>query len=198
MLKRAFDLTAVLLTAPVWVPVLLVAAVAIRIFQHGPVFFVQERAGRHGVPFRIFKFRTMSDERDASGELLDDAQRITTVGNIVRKTSVDEIPQLLNVLKGDMSLVGPRPLLMEYLPLYSPKHRRRHEVLPGITGLAQVNGRNLLSWDERLDLDVRYVDTCGMWTDLRILLRTVLSVVRRHGVSSGTQATMHKYRGPGS
>lgn len=198
MLKRAFDLIVVLFSAALWAPLLLAAAIAIRLFQRGPVFFVQERAGLHGAPFRIYKFCTMSNEKDANGELLDDAQRITRLGQVLRKTSIDEIPQLLNVLKGDMSLVGPRPLLMEYLPLYSQEHARRHEVLPGITGLAQVNGRNLLSWDARLDLDVRYVETHSLWTDLKILTRTITSVLRRQGVSSDAHATMHKYRGPGS
>ncbi len=198
MAKRLLDLVLVLLTLPAWLLVLGLTWCAIALADGRPAFFVQERAGRHGRPFKLIKFRTMNNAVDANGELLDDASRITRVGRAVRSSSLDEVPQLLNVLKGDMSLVGPRPLLMEYLPLYSDEHARRHEVAPGITGLAQVSGRNLLSWDERFDLDIRYVNTRSLLGDLRILAATVSSVLLRKGVSSQSSATMHRYRGPGS
>lgn len=197
-MKRAFDLMLLVLTAPLWLPLLGLTALALGLFQGRPVFFVQERIGRGGRPFRIFKFRTMTDRRGADGELLDDAERLTSVGRFVRKTSLDELPQLWNVLRGEMSLVGPRPLLPEYLPLYPAHHARRHEVRPGITGLAQISGRNLLGWDERLDLDVTYVERQSLALDLTILARTVAGVLTRRGVSSAEGPTMHRYRGPGS
>lgn len=198
MIKRAFDLLLVCATLPLWLLLLAFTWLAIKLTQGGEVFFVQQRAGLSGQPFRIIKFRTMNDDRDSSGQLMDDEHRITRLGSLLRKTSLDEVPQLINVLNGTMSLVGPRPLLMDYLPLYSPEHARRHEVRPGITGLAQISGRNLLSWDDRLDLDVRYVDEQCLWLDLRILIGTVVNVLRRRGVSSAESVTMHRYRGPGS
>jgi len=188
----------IFVSLPLWLPLLLLTALLLAVSQRGSVFFLQERPGLNGRPYRILKFKTMSDARDANGELLPDSERITRVGRIVRQASLDELPQLINVVKGDMSLVGPRPLLMEYLPLYSDYHRRRHEVLPGITGLAQVSGRNLLSWDERFDLDVQYVDSRSLRVDIRILGATVIKVLRRQGISSASEETMPPYRGPGS
>ncbi len=160
-----------------------------------PVLFTQVRPGLHGKPFRIFKFRTMTDARDARGALLPDAQRITPFGRFLRASSLDELPELWNVLWGEMSLVGPRPLLMEYLPLYSPEQARRHEVRPGITGWAQVNGRNAISWTNKFALDVWYVDHRCLWLDVRILWMTVRKVLVRHGISADGEATMPKFEG---
>lgn len=195
MLKRALDLGvagAVLLVAA---PVMAAAAVAIRLRMGSPVLFRQTRPGLGGRPFQILKFRTMRDAVDAAGQPLPDADRITAVGEFLRKTSIDELPQMWNVLRGDMSLVGPRPLLMEYLPLYSPAQARRHEVRPGITGWTQVNGRNALSWEEKFRLDVWYVDHRSFRLDLRILALTALRVLRRDGISQHGHATMEKFRG---
>ena len=160
-----------------------------------PVLFRQLRPGLHGRPFRMVKFRTMTDERGADGELLPDAPRLTSFGRFLRATSLDELPELWNVLRGEMSLVGPRPLLMEYLPLYSPEQARRHEVRPGITGWAQVNGRNALSWEERFKLDIWYVDHRSLWLDLRILWLTVRKVIVREGISAQGEATMPRFTG---
>jgi lipopolysaccharide/colanic/teichoic acid biosynthesis glycosyltransferase len=158
-------------------------------------FFLQERPGKDGRIFRIVKFKTMTDERDAEGNLLPDAQRLTKVGKFVRSTSIDELPQLLNVLKGDMSLIGPRPLLVQYLPLYTPEQARRHEVRPGITGWAQVHGRNAISWQEKFKLDVWYVDHCALMTDLKVLWLTVVNVLKRKDINSATSATMEFFTG---
>lgn len=158
-------------------------------------FFLQERPGKDGRIFKIIKFKTMTDERDADGNLLPDAQRLTKVGRFVRSTSIDELPQLLNVLKGDMSLIGPRPLLVQYLPLYSPEQARRHEVRPGITGWAQVHGRNAISWQEKFKLDVWYVDHCSFVTDLKVVGLTVKNVLRRKDINSATAATMEYFTG---
>ena len=160
-----------------------------------PVFFRQVRPGLHGKPFQMVKFRTMTDERGPDGELLPDAQRLTPFGRFLRTASLDELPELWNVLKGDMSLVGPRPLLMEYLPLYSPEQARRHDVRPGITGWAQVNGRNALNWEEKFKLDVWYVDHRSLWLDIRILWLTVKKVLVREGISAQGEATMPKFTG---
>jgi len=177
---------------------LLLLALVVRITLGGPVLFRQVRPGLHGRPFRMIKFRTMTDARDADGALLPDAQRLTPLGRFLRATSLDELPELWNVIRGDMSLVGPRPLLMEYLPLYSAEQARRHEVRPGVTGWAQVNGRNSLSWERRLEMDVWYVDHQSFWLDLRILVMTVGKVVRRDGISADGEATMPKFTGNGS
>ena len=160
-----------------------------------PVFFRQVRPGLEGQLFTVYKFRTMANDVDAKGELLPDRNRLTSFGNVMRKASLDELPQLLNVLKGDMSLVGPRPLLVEYLPLYSPAQARRHEVRPGITGWAQVNGRNAVDWDERFALDVWYVDNRSMMLDLKILVMTAMKVLRRDGIAAKGEATMSKFAG---
>lgn len=158
-------------------------------------FFRQERPGRGGRIFRVVKFKTMTDERDAAGQLLPDAQRLTKVGRLVRSTSIDELPQLWNVLKGDMSLIGPRPLLVQYLPLYSPEQARRHEVRPGITGWAQVHGRNAISWQKKFELDVWYVDHISFRTDCKVVLTTLKKVLRREDINSATAATMEFFNG---
>lgn len=176
-------------------PLFLFLVVIIRLCQGPPVFFTQTRPGLHGDPFCMVKFRTMVDLRDEAGNLRPDAQRLTTIGRFLRTTSLDELPELWNVLRGDMSLVGPRPLLMEYLPLYNENQRRRHEVRPGITGWAQVNGRNFLSWEEKFALDVWYVDNQSLYLDLKILLTTVCKVIKRDGISEAGEATMTKFTG---
>lgn len=160
-----------------------------------PVLFSQTRPGRHGKPFKMIKFRTMRDAIDADGRPLPDAERLTKLGRFLRSSSLDELPELWNVLKGDMSLVGPRPLLMEYLPLYSEEQARRHEVRPGVTGWAQVNGRNAISWDEKFALDVWYVDNRSLWLDLKIIWLTLRKVVKREGISAAGEATMSKFTG---
>jgi lipopolysaccharide/colanic/teichoic acid biosynthesis glycosyltransferase len=193
--QRPRDLGLILLAAPVILPTVLILALAIRVTLGGPVLFRQPRPGRHGRPFTMMKFRTMSDARDSAGQLLPDAQRLGTVGRLLRSSSLDELPELFHVLTGEMSLVGPRPLLTEYLPLYSAEQRRRHAVRPGITGWAQVNGRNRLPWPERLAMDVWYVDHQSFWLDLRIIGLTLLRVVQRSGISAEGQATMTPFRG---
>lgn len=194
-MKRLFDFSvALLILAAVW-PLLALLAVLVRLRLGSPVLFRQQRPGLHGRPFHICKFRTMTDARDARGELLPDAGRLTPLGRFLRRFSLDELPQLFNVLRGELSLVGPRPLLMEYLPLYSPEQARRHEVRPGITGWAQVNGRNAISWEERFKLDVWYVDHRSFLLDMKILWMTLLRVVRSEGVSQQGHATMEKFRG---
>jgi len=160
-----------------------------------PAFFIQQRPGLQGKPFKMVKFRTMTRERDSAGNLLPDEDRLTAFGRFLRSSSVDELPELLNVLKGDMSLVGPRPLLMEYLPQYSERQYRRHEVRPGITGWAQVNGRNTLSWEEKFELDVWYVENKSLWLDVKIIFLTVWKVFRRDGISHGDEATMPRFEG---
>jgi lipopolysaccharide/colanic/teichoic acid biosynthesis glycosyltransferase len=194
--KRAFDLTCIILTAAFWLPLLALVAVLVRIKLGAPVLFRQLRPGKDGKPFLMLKFRTMTNARDAlTGQLLPDDERLIPFGRILRSSSLDELPELWNVLLGEMSLVGPRPLLSEYLPLYSERQRRRHEVVPGITGWAQVNGRNAIGWDEKLELDVWYVENRSFWLDLRILSMTIVKVIRRHGISGEGSATMEKFRG---
>lgn len=193
--KRCFDILVSAAGVILLSPVLAILAVLVRFSLGSPVLFRQVRPGLHGRPFTMVKFRTMRDAIDAHGRALPDAERLTRFGSFLRSTSLDELPELWNVLKGDMSLVGPRPLLMEYLPLYSPEQARRHEVRPGITGWAQVNGRNALSWDEKFVMDVWYVDHQSFWLDMRILLMTVISVFRRDGISQPGHATMEVFRG---
>jgi lipopolysaccharide/colanic/teichoic acid biosynthesis glycosyltransferase len=192
-MKRAFDVVASLAALIVISPVLLVVAVFVRARLGSPVLFAQRRPGLGGRIFTLWKFRTMTDARDAAGNLLPDAERLTKFGRLLRSTSLDELPELWNVLRGDMSFVGPRPLLVSYLPRYSPEQARRHEVRPGITGWAQVNGRNATTWDERLRLDTWYVDHRTMGLDLNILLRTVTIVLRREGVSAPDSVTMREF-----
>lgn len=198
MIKRLIDILASLLGLVLLSPVLLLVFLLVRIQMGSPVLFRQVRPGMNGKPFEMVKFRTMLDAVDAQGNPLPDDQRLTRLGSFLRSTSLDELPELWNVLKGDMSLVGPRPLLMEYLPLYSPEQARRHEVRPGVTGWAQVNGRNALSWDEKFKLDVWYVDNQSLWLDIRILFLTVKKVLVREGISADGEATMSKFKGPGS
>ena len=194
-MKRLFDLLLSFgLLLALALPLLLLWGL-VRRKLGSPVLFRQVRPGLHGRPFMMVKFRTMTDEHGADGELLPDAQRLTPFGRFLRAASLDELPELWNVLRGEMSLVGPRPLLMEYLPLYSPEQARRHEVRPGITGWAQVNGRNALSWEERFKLDVWYVDHRSLWLDLRILWLTVRKVIVREGISAQGEATMPRFTG---
>ena len=176
-------------------PIMLLLALLIRLNLGSPVLFCQQRPGLHAVPFKIYKFRTMTDERDSSGALLPDELRLNSFGKWLRKMSLDELPQLFNVIKGDLSLVGPRPLLMEYLPLYTPEQARRHDVKPGITGWAQVNGRNAISWEEKFRLDVWYVDHQSFWLDMKILWMTAMKVVKSEGISQKGQATMEAFKG---
>jgi lipopolysaccharide/colanic/teichoic acid biosynthesis glycosyltransferase len=193
MLKRGFDLLMTILFAPLWVPLLAVVAGIVRVKLGAPVLFRQRRPGRHAEIFELIKFRTMTDSRDEQGRLRTDAERLTPVGRWLRSTSLDELPQLWNVLRGEMSLVGPRPLRVEYLERYSPRQARRHEVRPGLTGLVQVMGRNALTWDEKFEWDVRYVETQGFWLDLKILLLTIKTVVLRTGIAAQGDATMPEF-----
>jgi lipopolysaccharide/colanic/teichoic acid biosynthesis glycosyltransferase len=193
--KRTFDIVAGALLLILAAPWMLLVAAAVGIATGAPVLFRQRRSGRGAQPIEIWKFRTMTEARDQAGRLLPDEQRLTRLGRFLRATSLDELPQLWNVLRGDMSLVGPRPLLPKYLPLYSPRQARRHEVRPGITGWSQVNGRNAIDWTTRLELDVWYVDHRSLWLDLKILLKTAATLVRRSGVSHGGHATMPEFRG---
>lgn len=194
-LKRAFDLSVGGLALLLLLPVLLVVALLVRLMLGSPVLFNQRRPGLRGRPFIMLKFRTMTDARDSSGELLPDGARLGRLGQWLRSSSIDELPALFNVLAGDMSLVGPRPLLMEYLPLYTREQNRRHEVRPGITGWAQVNGRNAISWNEKFSLDVWYVENWSLGLDLRILLMTLVRVLRREGISQEGRVTVDKFRG---
>ena len=195
MILRLRDIVGALAGLVLLAPLLAAIALGIRFTLGGPVLFRQVRPGLHGRPFGLVKFRTMRDALDASGAPLPDEQRLTRFGRFLRTTSLDELPELWNVLIGDMSLVGPRPLLMEYLPLYSPRQARRHEVKPGITGWAQVSGRNALGWDEKFALDVWYVDHRSHWLDLKILALTVIKVLRAEGISQKGHATMEKFGG---
>lgn len=194
-MKRFFDFVCALVGVILLSLVIAVTALLIRSKLGSPVIFKQQRPGLHGKPFFVYKFRTMTDERDESGELLPDSIRLTSFGQLLRKLSLDELPQLFNVLKGDISLVGPRPLLMEYLDLYSPEQARRHDVRPGITGWAQVNGRNAISWEEKFKLDIWYVDHRSFWLDIKILFMTVLKVFKSEGISQDGHATMPFFKG---
>lgn len=195
IMKRLVDFSLTLLGLFASSPLLMVLWILVRIKHGSPVLFRQIRPGEHGRPFTMYKFRTMAEECDAGGNLLADEQRMNGFGRFMRSTSLDELPELINVLKGEMSLVGPRPLLMEYLPLYTSEQARRHEVRPGITGWAQVNGRNAISWEEKFKLDIWYVDNRSLWLDLKIIFLTVRKVVVREGISAEGEATMQKFRG---
>lgn len=194
--KRVIDFTiALIVLLAIW-PILLVIYIWLAIANKGAgAFFFQERLGKNGKIFKVIKFKTMTDERDVQGDLLPDADRLTPVGRFVRSTSIDELPQLINVLKGDMSLIGPRPLLVQYLPLYNKEQARRHEVRPGITGWAQVHGRNAISWTEKFKLDVWYVDHVSLLTDLKVIFITIKKVVCREDINSATAATMEYFDG---
>jgi lipopolysaccharide/colanic/teichoic acid biosynthesis glycosyltransferase len=198
MLKRVFDVLVSAVALLLLCPVILFVAWQISRKMGSPVLFRQVRPGLNGKPFEMIKFRTMKDAMDASGNSLPDAERLTPFGQFLRSSSLDELPELWNVLKGDMSLVGPRPLLMEYLPLYSPEQARRHEVRPGVTGWAQVNGRNTLSWEDKFKLDVWYVDNRSLWLDIKVLFLTVKKVLVRDGISAEGEATMSKFTGSDS
>lgn len=194
--KRLIDFIIVFCVLAVIWPILLVITLWLHFANKGGgAFFTQERPGKGGIVFRVIKFKTMTDERDADGNLLPDADRLTNVGRFVRSTSIDELPQLINVLKGDMALIGPRPLLVQYLPLYSKEQARRHDVRPGITGWAQVNGRNAISWTKKFELDVWYVDHCSFLLDVKIIFLTIKKVFVREGISQEGQATMEFFTG---
>ena len=192
--KRLIDVTAAVLVLIFFSP-LFIGVYLLLILSQNSAFFTQDRPGKNGKVFKLIKFKTMSDKRDAQGNLLPDAERLTKVGKWVRSTSLDELPQLINVLKGDMSLIGPRPLLIKYLPLYSETQKRRHEVRPGITGWAQVNGRNAISWDKKFEYDVWYVDHLSFLLDCKIVWRTIKKVIIREGISSDTSVTMEPFKG---
>lgn len=194
-MPRIFDLFCLALALPFVLPLLLVVALLVYFNFGRPIFFGQERGGYRGTLFRIYKFRTMTNDRDADGNLLPDAQRLTEAGRFLRSTSLDELPSLWNLLRGDIRLVGPRPFIADYLPLYSGEQRRRHDVQPGITGWAQVNGRNALSWDEKFALDLWYVDNRSVLLDLKILLLTAAKVLGRHGISAQDDVTMPRFDG---
>ena len=196
LFKRVTDFCVIFIALGVLCAPLLIITLWLYFANKGAgVFFMQERPGKNGKIFKVIKFKTMTDERDVDGNLLPDAQRLTKVGRFVRSTSIDELPQLINVLKGDMALIGPRPLLPQYLPLYSKEQARRHEVRPGITGWAQVNGRNAISWTRKFELDVWYVDHCSFLLDLKIIFMTIKKVFVREGISSETSVTMEAFTG---
>lgn len=195
IIKRAADFLLALAALVVLAIPLGLVALLVKTKLGSPVIFKQDRPGRNGEIFTLCKFRTMTDERDANGELLPDEIRLTKFGKLMRSLSLDELPELYNILKGDMSFVGPRPLLVKYLPLYNARQSMRHNVRPGLTGLAQVNGRNLLTWEEKFEWDVRYVESISPWLDIKILFRTVLNVLKREGISSETSATMEAFTG---
>lgn len=195
MLKKLFDITVSSSLLLVASPILISASVVISKKMGNPVLFKQTRPGQNEKPFQILKFRTMTDERDSNGELLPDDKRMTKTGNFIRKTSIDELPQLINVLKGDLSLVGPRPLLMEYLPLYTEEQKKRHLVKPGITGWAQVNGRNAISWEDKFKLDVWYVENQSFKLDMYILYKTFYNVIKRKDISASNHVTIEPFKG---
>lgn len=195
IIKRPMDFTLSLIAILLLSPILLVVAILVRMKLGSPVLFKQKRPGLNEKIFTMHKFRTMTDEKDENGELLPDSVRLTKFGKFLRSTSLDELPELFNILKGDMSIVGPRPLLVQYLPLYNDHQKRRHDVRPGLTGLAQVNGRNAISWEEKFDLDVKYVDHISFSNDLSIIILTFKKVFAREGINSETAATMEPFRG---
>lgn len=194
--KRIIDFTIVFIALLIIWPILLIITIWLHFANKGAgAFFTQERPGKDGKIFKVIKYKTMTDERDKKGNLLPDAQRLTNVGKFVRSTSIDELPQLINVLKGDMSLIGPRPLRVHYLPLYSKEQARRHEVRPGITGWAQCNGRNAISWTKKFELDIWYVDHCTLWTDLKIIFITIKKVILRKDINNDQSVTMYPFNG---
>jgi len=193
--KRLFDFTFALLALIILSPIILVTAILVRIFLGAPILFKQQRPGYKGRPFFIYKFRSMTNRLTRNGSLLSDAERLTRFGHLLRSLSLDELPELFNILRGEMSFVGPRPLLMEYLPLYSPEQARRHDVVPGLTGWAQVNGRNAIDWPTRFKMDVWYVDNWSFWLDIRIIFLTVWKVISREGVNQEGQSTVEYFKG---
>ncbi|MGO0057139.1 sugar transferase [Streptococcus suis] len=194
-LKRTLDVVLSFLVLIVLSPVILIVAILVRLKLGTPIFFTQERPGKDEKIFKMYKFRTMTDEQDANGQLLPDSVRLTSFGKFLRSTSLDELPELWNILKGDMSIVGPRPLLVEYLPLYNAHQKKRHAVRPGLTGLAQVNGRNAISWESKFNYDVRYVETQSFGLDCQIIFQTIMKVFKKEGITSETSATMEKFNG---
>ena len=195
-LKRVFDFSIALFAIVIASPLMITVAVWLHFANKGAgVFFLQERPGRYGKIFKVVKYKTMTDEKDSNGNLLPDEDRLTPIGKFIRSTSIDELPQLINVLKGDMALIGPRPLLVKYLPLYSKKQARRHEVRPGLSGWAQCHGRNAISWTQKLEYDVWYVDNISLWTDIRIIWKTIISVVQRDGISAENNVTIDDFNG---
>lgn len=193
--KRIIDIAGSLIGLIILSPIFIIVAILVRTKLGSPIFFVQERPGKNGKIFKMIKFRTMLDSKNKNGELLSDEERLTNFGKKLRSTSLDELPELINVLKGDMSLVGPRPLLVQYLPRYSPHQARRHEVRPGITGWAQINGRNSISWEEKFNLDVEYVDNYNIIMDIKILILTILKVVKKDGITQENHATAEFFTG---
>lgn len=193
--KRILDVMIALCGMIVVIPVGVVVSLLVKIFLGSPVIFKQERPGRYENPFYLYKFRTMTDKRDEEGNLLPDDQRLTKFGKLLRATSLDELPEFINILKGDMSFVGPRPLLMEYLPLYNKRQKHRHDVRPGLTGLAQVRGRNAISWEEKFEYDLKYIQHVSLRTDICILVETVKTVLKRDGIQSNSSVTMEKFKG---
>lgn len=193
--KRLFDIVFSLLAIIILSPILLIISILVRILIGTPIFFTQQRPGYKGRPFLIYKFRTMTERLDSSGGLLPDAERLTPLGHFLRALSLDELPELFNILRGDMSFVGPRPLLMQYLPLYSPEQARRHDVVPGLTGWAQVNGRNTITWPDKFKYDVWYVDHWSFWLDIKIIFITLGKVFKREGISQEGQATTEYFKG---
>ena len=195
-LKRVFDFSIALFAIVIASPLMITVAVWLHFAnKRAGVFFLQERPGRYGKIFKVVKYKTMTDEKDSNGNLLPDEERLTPIGKFIRSTYIDELPQLINVLKGDMALIGPRPLLVKYLPLYSKKQARRHEVRPGISGWAQCHGRNAISWRQKLEYDVWYVDNISLWTDIRIIWKTIISVVQRDGISAENNVTIDDFNG---
>ncbi|QTA93592.1 sugar transferase [Desulfonema magnum] len=197
-MKRIFDIILTISACFLLSPLMILIAGIIRITMGNPIFFRQIRPGLHGKPFTIYKFRTMLNSYDKNGHSLPDSERLTGLGKFLRSTSLDEFPELFNILKGEMSIVGPRPLLMQYLERYTPEQTRRHEVKPGLTGWAQINGRNAITWEEKFRLDVWYVDHQSLWLDIKIIIMTILKVVRREGISQSGHATMEEFRGTNS
>ena len=193
--KKILDYILSLIGLILFSPILLIFIILLVLANKGKPFFIQERPGKNEKIFKLIKFKTMNDKKDKNGNLFSDQMRLTKIGKFIRKTSIDEIPQLINVLKGDMSLIGPRPLLVEYIPLYNENQRRRHEIRPGITGWAQVNGRNAVSWEKKFELDVWYIDNISFLLDIKILFLTFKKVVRPEGISSSTSLTMEKFKG---
>ena len=193
--KRPFDFTASLIAFVVLLPLLLFIAILIRLKLGSPIIFKQKRPGLNGKTFTLYKFRTMTERKDENGKLLSDKERLSGFGNFLRSTSMDELPEILNIIKGDMSIVGPRPLLIEYLKLYDEKQKKRHEVNPGLTGLAQISGRNKLSWEEKFDLDIQYLNNITFISDLKIILITFFKTIKREGINSGTSDSMELFKG---
>lgn len=195
LIKRVMDFLISLLSIVIFSPILIVLAILVRVKLGGPVIFKQERPGLNGKVFKLYKFRTMTDASDEDGNLLDDEYRLTSFGKKLRSTSLDELPELYNILKGDMSIVGPRPLLVKYLPLYSKEQQRRHDVRPGLTGLAQVSGRNAITWTEKFEKDIEYVDNVSLGLDISIFFKTISCVLKREGINSDSAATMEDFTG---